>query len=90
MVVSLKTEFDILMAFGVSAIVSSECVGCDSINSHEPCYSFGLDCSLSPSYRGRFKEMPPVQLKNLPPLTYAASDFFFLSPRPLMIIAREV
>lgn len=29
-VVSLKTEFDILVAFGVSAIVSSECVGCDS------------------------------------------------------------
>lgn len=28
--VSLKTEFDILMAFGVDAIVSSECVGCDS------------------------------------------------------------
>lgn len=28
--VSLKTEFDILMAFGVDVIVSSECVGCDS------------------------------------------------------------
>lgn len=29
-VVSLKSESDILMAFGVSAIVSTECVGCDS------------------------------------------------------------
>lgn len=28
--VCLKTEFDILMAFGVSLIVSSECVGCNS------------------------------------------------------------
>lgn len=30
LVVSLKTDFDIFMAFGVYAIVSSECVGCDS------------------------------------------------------------
>ncbi len=28
--VSLKSEADILMAFGVSTIVSAECVGCDS------------------------------------------------------------
>lgn len=28
--VSLTTEFDILVAFGVDAIVSSERVGCDS------------------------------------------------------------
>lgn len=28
--VSLKSEPDILMAFGVSTIVSAECVGCDS------------------------------------------------------------
>ncbi len=68
------------MEFGVCAIVSSECVGCDSNELARTRSSFALDCSVPPSYLGRFRKMPPVQLKNLPPLTYAASEFF-----PLLI-----
>lgn len=41
-----------------------------AMNWHKPCCSFALDCSMLPSYFGRFRKMPPVQLKNLPPATH--------------------
>lgn len=47
-----------------------------------PAAAFLPDCSMPPSYLGRFRKMPPVQLKNLPPLTYAASDPLPSPPLP--------
>lgn len=66
-----------------------------ALNWHEPCSSSALDRSMPPSYLGRFRKMPPVQLKNLPPLTYAASELPLSPPthppiHPVMIMAREV
>lgn len=57
--VSLKTEFDILMAFGVDAIVSSDCVGCDSDELAGTLLELYIDCSVLLSHHGRFRKMLP-------------------------------
>lgn len=90
LVVSLKTVFDIFMAFGVCAIVSSECVGCDSDELARTLLHLHRTAPCLPPTSADLGKMPPVQLKNMPPLTHSASYYDYSCTHPLMMMSREV